>query len=244
VGLSFDIVRPGISSLLAWDPLRHKVAWAVPLEPGVHGGTLTTAGNLVFQGRADGEFVAYNAAGGERLWSYDAEDGIVGAPISYSLAGQQYVSVVVSYTGFASMFGDLGARYGWDARTQARRVLTFKLGGTAVLPPRRAARRIEPIADPDYVADPQKEAAGAQSYAERCITCHGPVAMAGGQGPDLRASPLILSPSGFQSVLLEGLLQDQGMPGFAELSGAEIEALRQYVRARAHLDRAGVQVQK
>jgi quinohemoprotein ethanol dehydrogenase len=160
------------------------------------------------------------------------------------VAGQQYVSVVVSYTGFASMFGDTGARYGWDARTQARRVLTFKLGGTAVLPPRPAARRIEPIADPDYAADPQKEAAGAESFAERCITCHGPAGLAGGQGPDLRASALILSPDGFKSVLLDALLQDQGMPGFEELSGTEIEALRQYIRARAHTDRAGPQEQK
>jgi quinohemoprotein ethanol dehydrogenase len=244
VGLSFDIVGPGISSLIAFDPLRHKVAWTVPLEPGVHGGTLTTGGNLVFQGRADGKLLAYDAAGGDTLWSYDAKDGIVGAPISYSVAGQQYVSVVVSYSGFASMFGDVGARYGWDARTQARRVLTFKLGGTAVLPPRLAAGRIEPIADPDYVADPQREAAGAESFAERCMTCHGPAAMAGGQGPDLRASSLILSTDGFKRVLHDALLQAQGMPGFAELSDDEIEALRQYVRARAHSDRAGVEKRK
>jgi quinohemoprotein ethanol dehydrogenase len=224
VGLRFDIVGPGISSLTAYDPVRHEVVWRVPLEPGVHGGTLTT--------------------GGEKLWSYDAKDGIVGAPISYSVAGQQYVSVVVSYSGFASMFGDVGARYGWDARTQARRVLTFKLGGAAVLAPRPAARRIEPIADPGYVADPLKESAGAQSFAERCMTCHGPAGMAGGQGPDLRASALILSPDGFKSVLHDGLLLDRGMPGFQELSDAEIEVLRQYIRSRAHADRAGAEEQK
>jgi mono/diheme cytochrome c family protein len=34
------------------------------------------------------------------------------------------------------------------------------------------------------------------------------------------------------------------MPGFAELSDDEIEALRQYVRARAHSDRAGVEKRK
>ncbi len=33
-----------------------------------NGGTLTTAGNLVFQGTADGRLVAYNAATGEKLW--------------------------------------------------------------------------------------------------------------------------------------------------------------------------------
>ena len=64
-----------------------------------NGGTLATAGDLVFQGTADGYFSAYDAATGERLWRFNAGLGIIAAPISYSVGGKQYVSVLVGYGG-------------------------------------------------------------------------------------------------------------------------------------------------
>ena len=54
--------------LLAWDPVKQKEAWRAEYVAPWNGGTLTTAGNLVFQGTADGRFVAYNATTGEKLW--------------------------------------------------------------------------------------------------------------------------------------------------------------------------------
>ena len=47
--------------LIAWDPVQQKEAWRQEHVSPWNGGTLTTAGNLVFQGTADGRFVAYNA---------------------------------------------------------------------------------------------------------------------------------------------------------------------------------------
>ena len=54
--------------LIAWDPVKQKEAWRQEHVSPWNGGTLTTAGNLVFQGTADGRFVAYNAKTGDKLW--------------------------------------------------------------------------------------------------------------------------------------------------------------------------------
>jgi quinohemoprotein ethanol dehydrogenase len=233
-GIGFEPLRTqGISALIAWDPVKRKAAWRAPLEPGIHGGTLTTGGGLVFQGRGDGQFVAYDAASGERRWSYDAQNGIIGAPITYESAGRQYVTVIAGYNGLAGVISDLGVKYGWDARTQHRRVLTFMLDGGASLPAPAKAREFTPVSDPDYRQNSQLAAAGAAYYGQRCYLCHGPAARAGGQAPDLRTSSLILTRESFASVLHDGVLQEHGMPGFSEVGEAEIEAIRQYLRAQA-----------
>lgn len=75
--------------LLAWDPVAQKERWRVPAQPGViSGGTLATAGNLVFHGA-----MAFNGDTGEKLW-----DGDVGAPsvtpVSYMLDGKQYIMLL------------------------------------------------------------------------------------------------------------------------------------------------------
>ena len=54
--------------LIAWDPVQQKAAWKQPYISAGNGGTLATAGNLVFQGTADGRVVAYRADTGEQLW--------------------------------------------------------------------------------------------------------------------------------------------------------------------------------
>ena len=54
--------------LLAWDPVAQKAAWDQPHVTIWNGGTLSTAGNLVFQGSADGRAVAYAADTGKKLW--------------------------------------------------------------------------------------------------------------------------------------------------------------------------------
>ena len=68
----YDIPYKG--RLLAWDPVARKPKWTVEYGAYWNGGTLATAGNLVFQGTAAGDFIAYNAATGEKLWSSWADD--------------------------------------------------------------------------------------------------------------------------------------------------------------------------
>ncbi len=57
------------SSLIAWNPVTQKAAWSIPQQTPMNAGILTTAGNLVFQGRSDGKFLAYNARTGDSLLS-------------------------------------------------------------------------------------------------------------------------------------------------------------------------------
>ena len=58
---------------------------------------LTTAGNLVFQGRLDGAFVAYRADTGEEVWSTDLGLGVSAPPITYAVDGRQYVALLVGW---------------------------------------------------------------------------------------------------------------------------------------------------
>lgn len=100
-----EIPREAVSgALLAWDPIKQKEAWRVPYAHYWNGGTLTTAGNLVFQGTADGNLIAYSADDGKKLWSFGAQTGIVAAPMTYSLEGEQYVAVMAGWGGGSATY--------------------------------------------------------------------------------------------------------------------------------------------
>ncbi|MCP4828092.1 MAG: PQQ-binding-like beta-propeller repeat protein, partial [Proteobacteria bacterium] len=119
--------------LLAWDPVAQKEAWRVEHRGPWNGGTLATAGNLVFQGTADGKFVAFSADTGETLWSFPTQTGVVAAPVTYAIDGEQYVSINVGWGGaFALVFGEFVQA---ESLPNVSRVLTFKLGAKGALPP-------------------------------------------------------------------------------------------------------------
>ncbi len=224
----------GKSALLAWDPRQQKAVWEVP-TPGLwNGGTMTTAGGLVFQGQSDGRFNAYDAKTGERLWSFDAQMGITGAPITFTAGGRQYVSIVAGWGGSApAFFGSLAAQHGWQARMHPHRLLTFALDGKAQLPDTPPPVQVTPVDDPDFVVDEGKAKDGGLLFAQRCIVCHGLGAVAAGYAPDLRASRVALEPAAFADVVQRGSLELRGMPRYDELTDAELETLRHYLRARA-----------
>ena len=88
--------------LTAIDPKTGKIAWRRPYPQatglsGGGGGVLTTAGNLVFCGDANGNLVAYDATTGKPLWNTRIGT-ISNAPITYSLDGHQYLLVAVGDT--------------------------------------------------------------------------------------------------------------------------------------------------
>src|SRR5690606_34075963 len=66
----------GHGYLVAWDPVAQKETWRVQHDHVWNGGTLATAGGLVFQGTADGFFNAYDAHDGKPLWRFNAGLGI------------------------------------------------------------------------------------------------------------------------------------------------------------------------
>ena len=76
--------------LLAWDPVTNSEVWRVPGKGG-NGGTLSTAGNLVFWGTGS-MIVAYDAQNGEELWSAEIGNGTA-TPATYVLDGRQYVTI-------------------------------------------------------------------------------------------------------------------------------------------------------
>ena len=80
---------------MAWDPVRRQMRWRTPGGGGIGGGTLTTAGNLVFQALSNGRLVAYSADVGEKL--LDIDTGLrngMGPPVTYRLDGRQFVAVM------------------------------------------------------------------------------------------------------------------------------------------------------
>ena len=220
------------SSLVAWDPVQQREIWRVKTPIHFNGGVMATGGNLVFQGQMDSKFNAYDARSGQLLWSYDAKAPVIAPPISYSVNGRQYVTVITGNGTSGGFLGSALARYGIDYATQARRVLTFAIGGTATLPA-KIPYVATAIDDPAYAVDAAAEARGGTVYNTRCVVCHGGGVAAAGVAPDLRASDAILSQQALDAILHDGALVTRGMPRFEELSDQERADLRQFLRAAA-----------
>ena len=85
---------PTWGTLTALD-LRHagKILWQAKTPQPLVGGVVATAGGLVFTGEGDGDFDAYAAASGEKLWHFACGAGVNAPPITYAIDGKQYVAV-------------------------------------------------------------------------------------------------------------------------------------------------------
>ncbi|HSH76046.1 MAG TPA: PQQ-binding-like beta-propeller repeat protein, partial [Longimicrobiales bacterium] len=228
-----------LSTLQAWDPVRQELAWEVPL-PGLYSpGTMTTAGNLVFQGRLDGHFVAYRADTGEELWSHDLGLGILAPPVTYAVDGRQYVAILVGWGSLAAR-GRAAAELGWAYNLHTRRLVAFSLEGQATLPAQPPPYVPAPIAW-EFEVDPALAGRGALVYGQRCGLCHGAGAVAGGLTPDLRASLIVPRLEDFASVVRDGTRAVNGMPAYADITLDELVALQHYVRSRADADLAAME---
>ena len=219
--------------LSAWDPIQQKEIWRVDRSSPVNGGILSTAGNLVFEGNAQGDLEAYQADKGKKLWSADAQSGVVAAPISYTVGGDQYLAVMVGWGGvFPLASGEPALKSG---RLQnISRVLAFKLAGKASLPPLPQFTQPE-LKPPRPTASARTVQRGETLFQNYCSTCHGDVAVSGGVLPDLRYSGQLANQPQWNEVVLGGSLQPYGMVSFSkELSRQDAEAIRDYVIFRAN----------
>ena len=224
-------------TLQAWDPVRQQLAWEVPLHGFWNPGTMTTAGNLVFQGRVDGDFVAYDATTGEALWTFHMGLGISAPPITYAVDGRQYVALLVGWGGSLAAFGGrLGAAHGWAYGVHERRLVVFSLDGESHLPALPPPTVPVPIRSTEFEVDASLAGQGARGYA-LCVYCHGGGAIASGLAPDLRASQAVLSDIAFTTLVRHGSREARGMPGFPWLTDEQLLALRHYIRRQA--DQAG-----
>jgi quinohemoprotein ethanol dehydrogenase len=224
----------GHSYLLAWNPVTQREGWKVETPGLFNGGTLATAGNLVFQGLVDGHLVAYAADSGKSLWRFNAHVAVAAPPISYSVGGKQYISVISGPpSSISSVVGSRSAQYGWQTRVHPRRLLTFVLDGKATLPPTPAPVHAVPIGEPPLEIDAVRMDRGRYYWQGRCQYCHGTAVISGGAAPDLRASAIPLSREAFSQVVREGTLVSRGMPRFDDIGEEELDVLRDYIRARA-----------
>ncbi|ROS05151.1 quinohemoprotein ethanol dehydrogenase [Sinobacterium caligoides] len=217
--------------LVAWDPRTQSEAWSVEHKMTWNGGVLATAGNLVFQGNAAQRMAAYRADTGERLWDVDAQTGIIAAPISYSVDGEQYIAVAASWGGILPLA--LGVKP-YDEPSKGR-ILVYKLGGSDALPPLKAA--VEPPIPPARTgADEQTLAEGKQLYHLYCYGCHGTNAVSGGMIPDLRYLNSNFHDM-FEQIVYDGALKGLGMVGFSDvLDKPQVASIHAYIIEEANDD--------
>jgi quinohemoprotein ethanol dehydrogenase len=218
-------------NLVAWDPVKQEARWTVPYSNIHNGGTLSTAGNLVFQGTADGRVVAYAADSGEKLWEQEVSTGVVAAPITYSVGGEQYVAFNAGWGGaFPITFGALSRFAGVLPDS---RLYVFKLNGKAELP---EVHRMDwqPPTPPPLTADAATVEEGEVLFRNHCGVCHGLEVMGGTIIPDLR----YMSKQTHDEFLaiLAGLRSNKGMPPFipTQLTLEQGESIHQYIIKRAH----------
>ena len=224
-------------ALIAWDPVKQEQRWRVDLKGPWNGGVLATAGGLVFEGTASKEFVAYETATGKRLWSVDAQTGVMAAPITYAINGEQYVAVLAGWGGSWALSPGILSEKSGPVRNISR-LLVYKLGGTAQLPAEPPFER--PALDPPPVTGTAEQiGAGAQAYGRFCGVCHGDAAYGSTVIPDLRRSSLLGDPGGWAAVVAGGALRQHGMVSFTKvLTADQLDSIRQYVVKRSNEDKA------
>ncbi len=212
--------------LLAWDPVEGREIWRYPRESMWNGGTLVTGGNLVIQGTAIGTLDVHRADTGERLVSLDLGSGVMAGPMTYEVAGTQFIAVMAGYGGpRGAAYPPGSAPYRHESTA---RLLVFKLDGAAVpLPPERV---IQPVPEPPPLAlEPELLVRGAEIFGRHCRICHGATAERLSAYPDLRQ----LEGSQwerFEAVVLGGALAANGMSAFSDLLSADdVTALRHYL---------------
>jgi len=221
--LKSNAPRTARSQLIAWDPVQQREVWRSGVHGNIGGGTLSTAGGLVFQGTILGRLIAYDATDGKELWAMQTQTGVVSAPSSFELDGVQYIAQTVGY-GLVP--------YG---QSNHSRLLVLKLGGKATLPPAPPPPAPPVLDPPPSTASAETIEAGRQQFVAHCAVCHETPYANRSVFPDLRYSAMIASPTGFGAVVLDGALQERGMASFkASLSAAGAEQIRAYLIARAN----------
>ena len=219
--------------LVAFDPRTGKAKWTVDHPASWNGGTMTTAGNLVFQGTAMGQFRAYAADTGKQLYNLDVQSGVLSGASTYTVDGEQYVAFLTSKGGaFPLVSGYAGSAS--SAVPNIPRLIVLKLGGKAALPtlPATLPHIWQP---PTQVGTSADLIAGHSNFQRYCLVCHGPGAVGNGVLPDLRKSGTIADAATWKSVVIDGVLKSNGMVSFASVvTPKEAEQMRAYVISRAH----------
>jgi quinohemoprotein ethanol dehydrogenase len=230
-----DVLAKTFGRLIAWDPVNQREVWRVERAGPANGGALATAGGLVFQGTGSGEFTALDAANGTQLWAAPTRTGVIAAPMTYAIDGEQYVAILV---GTGSSWALIGGDTNMKGFTlpNVSRLLVYKPGGKLQLPAAAPLQR-PPMTPPAATAAADVIARGAPLYGTYCGSCHGGGVVGVGLLPDLRRTPLLHSAAGWEQVVIGGELKARGMASFANvMSKEDAQAVRAFVILRANQD--------
>ena len=238
-GIRREIAAATSGKLVAWDPVKQEARWTVTHPGPWNGGLLATGGGLVFQGNQQGEFSAYSAGAGEKLWSFGTQTGVVAPPITYTVNGEQYVAVLAGWGGALAITADGDLIKDLAPVQNISRLLVFKIGGESQLPDAPELAQL-PLDPPPSRAGAETLALGNVKYDRYCAVCHAPAAVGSTVLPDLRRSGTLGNKDAFLAVVHDGILSDNGMASFKDsLSKDEMDAIREYIIARANEDKAG-----
>jgi alcohol dehydrogenase (cytochrome c)/quinohemoprotein ethanol dehydrogenase len=225
------------SYLEAYNPVTQKEAWRVP--DAVYGatGTMVTASDIVFRGNWSGEFVAYDARTGAKLWSAPTGANVVAAPSTYAIGKDQYVAILVGARGLPPNQPRTS-----PVSANNSRILVFKLGATGTLPatPFQAANSAPRTLNPPLMTGTNEQVIDGQgAYGRFCAGCHGAGGVADKSIPDLRLSPALQSLNDWNDIVIGGARKFNGMVSFkATLAEGQSEAIFHYIISQANKDKA------
>ena len=194
--------------LRAWDPVAQKLVWEHETSSGIRGydgGVMSTAGNLVFQGRGSGELWVYAADSGRVLKTIETGSHIMAAPITYAVNGEQYVAVQVGYGGTNIAEAPVPPSSAAAKYENTNRIIAFKLGGGDVPKPPLLAAMPFPK-PPENNAAPAQLAYGEVKFIEQCSRCH---TFGVSVTPDLRKLPPEVH-AAFKDIVLGGVFGSHG----------------------------------
>ncbi len=219
-------------ALIAWDPIGQKEVWRVKHGTHWNAGVFTTD-DLVFQGTAEGNFVAYDAQTGEKVWGVSLETGIVAAPSTYMIDGIQYITIAVGWGGVYGM---------WNQNTKQINpgtLYTFALGKNASKPT-FPVKPEKSLVELPVIGSEKEIAHGNALFSQYCIACH--TMNGGGTIPDLTFStPETFN--AFTDIVKGGKYLPKGMPNFGDrLSDQDMADIKQYILSVARNKRSKLAV--
>lgn len=220
-----DTAPPMRTILRAWDPQAEEIAWDIDIQPfGNSGSVMSTAGGLLFHTKPDGYFNVYDDRTGELLKAIDTGSGIMGAPATYMIDGEQYVIVMAGLGGGAFFtYPEYSAAYKFG---NGGRMMAFKLGGGETPKPDPVTWSEQPE-PPAAFGDEEMIQQGRRAFAWNCSVCH--------TNRGVGAYPNLLNMTAsthdiFDQIVLDGLLTVNGMPSFeGALDPDEVEAIHAYL---------------